>query len=298
MQGMTSGEASTDEQPLRDLWAEVLAGEAGGDPEAGVVRELSAHFDSPVEEVRRRCRDSKSFSREAWESEDRSTPDALVRYWNAASPVFGITMSHVKQVTGEHPPSAVHVAERLAGRRPGTLLDFGCGPGTAAIFFARLGWKVTASDVSSTMLEFAAKRAKDRGVDVTFLDGTATELPVGRFDVVTAFEVMAHVPDVPATLAMVRRSMTPDGLLYFNVYAPPSGPDTFSHLYEGNWPVVRHVRRAGFRRLPRVGAYYCYQKVERGRLGTAVVTGLDLARYNPAVTWVGNRVRAWRNGRS
>ncbi len=71
----------------------------------------------------------------------------------------------------------------------GTALDLGCGEGGDAIWLARLGWRVTAVDVSATALDRAAADAATAGVadriDFRQHDLTLT-FPSGAFDLVSA----------------------------------------------------------------------------------------------------------------
>lgn len=291
---MPTSPIGKDRASLLELWRAILTADADVDPATAVIHELSAYFTCPPDEVVSRCADSKTFSRQEWDDETRSTPDSLVRFWNSASPVFGITMSHAKQYHEDHPASSVDVAQALGSMPAGDLLDFGAGPGTSSMFFARLGWNVTFAEVSTTMLDFARWRAARRSIEMSYLDTATMPLPDAAFDLVTAFEVMAHVPDIPVTLAEIHDSLRPGGRFIFNVYAPPRSQDTFSHLYDANWPIIRHVRQTGFRRHARIGMYYSYEKVERGPLRTVIIRQLDRARYNTYVTHVGNHVRRAR----
>lgn len=54
------------------------------------------------------------------------------------------------------------------GIESGEVLDLGTGPGTQAIALARLGFKVTAVDISKSAIEKAKKRAEKSGVIVNF----------------------------------------------------------------------------------------------------------------------------------
>jgi SAM-dependent methyltransferase len=57
-------------------------------------------------------------------------------------------------------PNPQLVAE-VAGRPPGRALDVGCGEGADAIWLARQGWTVVATDISSVALERGARHARD-----------------------------------------------------------------------------------------------------------------------------------------
>ena len=68
----------------------------------------------------------------------------------------------------------------VADRITGSVLDSGCGSGENALFFASLGRKVTGIDFLAEPVQWAKRKADERGVTTTFLvmDALAlTELP-------------------------------------------------------------------------------------------------------------------------
>ncbi len=95
-------------------------------------------------------------------------------------------------------PNAV-LAEITADLTPGSVLDIGCGEGGDALWLAGRGWKVTAVDVSATVLERARAQAAERGLaaNVTFEKCDVSQsLPNGSFDLVSA--QYFHTPiDIP-----------------------------------------------------------------------------------------------------
>src|SRR5260370_24074646 len=115
---------------------------------------------------------------------------------------------------------------RLGIRPAAKVLDVGCGPGNSAIPAARAGAKVTGIDIALNLLEQARQRAVTEGLDATFDEGDAEQLPCadGQFDVVmTMFGAMfAPRPERVAaelvracrfggTIAMA--NWTPDGFV-------------------------------------------------------------------------------------
>lgn len=69
-------------------------------------------------------------------------------------------------------PMLDHDLARALGRlhiRKGTVLDIGAGPGTQAIELARLGFDVTATDISETAVRKARKRAAREGLKIKFV---------------------------------------------------------------------------------------------------------------------------------
>ncbi len=280
-----------DRQELLDVWAAVLTNDRDIDPADAVVDELADYFQVPQDEARKRCVDFERRSTVEWNEVDRSTPDGLIEFWNRNTPIFGILMSHALQYTEEHPAVCVDIIEVLADRgiEPGRLLDYGVGPATSSMFFERLGWTVTGADVAQTMLDFASWRAERRASTCTFLNLQDTTPPKEAFDVVVALEVMAHVPDIPATLAEMRSALTGGGILIFNVYAPPNQPE--GHLFVGNYHVIRHVQASGFRLVQRIGKYYMYEKVELTPWQRRAILVKDNLRHNRIVSDAAQIVR-------
>lgn len=96
------------------------------------------------------------------------------------------------------------------------MLDLGCGAGEAAVYFARQGADVCATDLSGGMLRVAAQLAERHGCRIDTVKSSAEELPFEdeSFDIVYGANVLHHV-DIPATLDQVRRILRPGGQAFF-----------------------------------------------------------------------------------
>jgi SAM-dependent methyltransferase len=107
------------------------------------------------------------------------------------------------------------------GLAPGDpVLDAGCGPGVHSIRAAAFGCRVTAMDLSTTMLRHAASRAKAAGVAdrIEFREGDLTRPDLGqRFDAVFSWGVIIHVPDTEAALDGLTSLVAPKGRLALQV---------------------------------------------------------------------------------
>ncbi|MER7170162.1 class I SAM-dependent methyltransferase [Streptomyces mesophilus] len=83
----------------------------------------------------------------------------------------------------------LELVEETESLTPGRALDLGCGEGGDAIWLAKQGWRVTASDVSAVALERAARHAEEAGVaeriDFQRHD-LASSFPSGSFDLISA----------------------------------------------------------------------------------------------------------------
>ena len=76
----------------------------------------------------------------------------------------------------------------LSGMR---LLDAGCGTGAFAVEAARRGARVTAVDLSPTLVDLARERTP-AGLDIEFRVGDMADPALGRFDHVVAMDSLIH----------------------------------------------------------------------------------------------------------
>src|SRR5262245_880881 len=84
---------------------------------------------------------------------------------------------------------------RMGDLRGKKVLDLGCGAGEAAVWFAKQGADVVASDLSPAFLELVHRVAELHSVRVQThrADADRLGLPAGSFDVVYAGNVLHHV---------------------------------------------------------------------------------------------------------
>lgn len=95
-------------------------------------------------------------------------------------------------------------------KRNGALLDIGCAAGHLLVAARRRGWDVTGIEFS----EWAGRIAKEQfGLEVLVGIVESLTLPRKRFDVITAYHVLEHLPDPLKTLEHLSRWMKDDGLL-------------------------------------------------------------------------------------
>jgi 2-polyprenyl-3-methyl-5-hydroxy-6-metoxy-1,4-benzoquinol methylase len=110
-------------------------------------------------------------------------------------------------------PAMPQAVERL--QRGGVAADVGCGGGRAAILMAQAfpNSRVFGFDLHAESIERARRNAAAAGLAdrVTFEVANGTQLPTGKFDLVTTFDVVHDSVDPVGLMSSIRRSLTPGG---------------------------------------------------------------------------------------
>lgn len=114
------------------------------------------------------------------------------------------------------------------------VLDVAAGAGgqslTAAARVGATG-RVLATDISPTILTYAAKAAADAGysnLDTQTVDGEELDVDEGSFDAVISRVGLIYFPDQQRALAAMRRALRPGGRLSAIVYSTPDRNEFFS----------------------------------------------------------------------
>ena len=109
------------------------------------------------------------------------------------------------------------ISARFPDRVPGEIhvLEVGTGPGFFAILLAEAGYRVTAIDLTPSMLDEARNNAGmlvDR-IDFIEMNAEALAFPADRFDVIVSRNVTWNLPDPELAYAEWTRVLKPGGLL-------------------------------------------------------------------------------------
>lgn len=146
------------------------------------------------------------------------------------------------------------VLRRIAHHRPppGRLLDIGCYTGLFPEMALAEGWDVAAVEPSRWAAREAAARLPGRIVTGFVRDA---QFPDASFDVVTAWDVIEHLSDPRADLAVLSRLLRPGGHLFLSTM-------------DVGAPVVRLLGRRWPWYMP-MHRYYFTPRTLAGLLGTA-----------------------------
>lgn len=142
----------------------------------------------------------------------RGDPAEIAKF-EAAAHRFWDVNGEFKPLHRLNPVRARYVQERcrLAGAR---VLDVGCGGGLLAESLARAQAQVVAVDLAPAMIETAKLHALDAGLNIDYRVASAESLAATSttpFDVLTCMEMLEHVPDPAATVAVFAQLVRPGG---------------------------------------------------------------------------------------
>ncbi len=136
------------------------------------------------------------------------------------------------------------------------ILDCGCGPGMDTEAFSKLGYQVTAIDVSERFIELVKERVPE--VAVYKMDMRSISFPCAIFDGLWASFSLLHIRavDLPQTLRGFKQILRPGGLFFAAVHRGAttqwvkttiSGMERDTYVQEWTQPDIEGaVRSSGF----------------------------------------------------
>jgi len=145
---------------------------------------------------------------------------------------------------------------------PGAKLwDFGGGAGNLSLVLAFQGYDVSFTEVNSLQKDFVKFRADKHGVKINIIDSWQQK-PKNTFDLVTALDVLEHIPDYRPVLDELCDSLKEGGLLW--EISPFLMYDNVTHRTPDCYNYKKILKEKGFTEIYGAKAGKVWQKNRRG----------------------------------
>ena len=136
--------------------------------------------------------------------------------------------------------SSARYEQLLDAMPPGArVLEYGCGPGSAAYYLAERGAQVSGIDISSVAIERAEQAAAEQGqsdrTNFQVMDAEALEFEDHSFDLVCGSGILHHL-DLERAFGEITRVLKPGGE---GVFMEPLGHNPLINLYRRRTPDLR-----------------------------------------------------------
>lgn len=110
----------------------------------------------------------------------------------------------------------------------GRHLDIGCGSGQYVYWMQEQGWNSQGIEISAT----AVKNVQEIGLNVSQTDLLRANFPERYFDLVTAWEVLEHLPKIMENLREIKKILKPQGKFIGSV---PNIESWEAKIFGRNW---------------------------------------------------------------
>lgn len=153
-------------------------------------------------------------------------------------------------------------------RKPGRILDVGCGRAVMLAELDKLGWHCVGTEISETSSKLAGSSARVILHAEPSLETCG--FPSDYFDIVTLWHVFEHLRNPVETLKEIKRILKPDGLLVIEV---PNFVSWQARFNESNWIYLeapRHFYQFSPKGLSKIIKANCFDVVYLGTLSLEI----------------------------
>jgi len=133
----------------------------------------------------------------------------------------------------------VKMINGLSGSK-GRILDIGCGTGDLLSACEKNGWEINGVEPSDKARALAAKKISSKELLVSNIDEVSNDSK-DRYDVISMFHVLEHVPNLLEYVAKLKELLADDGSLIIAVPNYKSYDATYYKEFWAAYDVPRHL---------------------------------------------------------
>lgn len=172
-------------------------------------------------------------------------PNKVARYWDKRGATYdrswqSVAKKRLSRMETDLAREAIASFESASNRLPVKVLDIGVAIGRICDEILKHTVALYGTDISKTMVQYCQKKyARNKKARQFKLHDVHNPLPKewGKFDVVTAYRVLAYTHGLPKELSNIYRALKPGGILVF------SCPNKYSSVF---LPKLLHKGRLGY----------------------------------------------------
>jgi 2-polyprenyl-3-methyl-5-hydroxy-6-metoxy-1,4-benzoquinol methylase len=127
-----------------------------------------------------------------------------------------------------------NIMQKHSIRKPSSLFDFGCGTGDFLLECKKHGMNISGAEPSIRARNEAARKT---GANIA----PALNQIAGKFDAITLWHVLEHVPDLEATLVALKHHLEKEGTLFIAIPNYRSKDATRYGVHWAGFDVPRHL---------------------------------------------------------
>lgn len=122
-------------------------------------------------------------------------------------------------------------------KQQNTILDYGCGTGEFLKVCEKAGYNIYGIDPNEEAIDLAKKKSNGIFTTNTKLNETDNE----KYDMITLWHVLEHVPNLKETISELKRILKKDGILIIAVPNYKSFDAEYYKEYWAGYDVPRHL---------------------------------------------------------
>ncbi len=255
----------------------------GGDLKSNLLNELKSYLQISIDEeaLYQTCQQATETILNNWQARKINPADA-----KAVTSFYTDMNLYCYELIGleiDAPPyrqeQLKQFVELLKDKKKTHGCDYGSGIGTLGIYLNQNSLPCDFADVSDINLGFISARLRQRKLsEAKTINLTREPLANQYYDFITAFDVLEHVANPVELIQEIHSKLQMGGLFIFNLIYHDE--ENTPHILRDPNPIRKNIRGFGFKKLPAIGEFKIYQKVDRPVFLNALIRILDGAFWS------------------